>query len=163
MQLELTIGDYYGHTHKINEKFVITVHSRHTLNELVANYQENVKKFGFTPAEALKQNLVLSEEAVTTLTENGMTFDFYGDDFKENSDRSNADLTLVLCSDASSFYGGSLTYELNEMDDTMVRIVMFFIGNGLEGFAWKQEDSIVNLNEALNLENLGIDFWSEEY
>jgi len=163
MQLSLTIGDYYQDSHRFTEKKDITVHTSHTWDEVASNYQKNVEQFGFSPATAFEEDKTFTVEAVEKLSEAGLKFEFYGTNYPENIRRSAADNKLIFCSNVSSFYPGTGTrYEL-DMPAEVARIVMLFMGYGLDDFTWGADTSTIDVNKALKLQDLGIGFWTDEY
>jgi hypothetical protein len=162
MQLSLTIGDYYQDSHRFTEKKDITVHTSHTWDEVASNYQKNVEQFGFSPVTAFEENQTFAVEAIKKLSEVGLKFEFYGTDYSENIRRSAADNKLIFCSDVSNFYPGTGTrYELDSPVE-VTRIVMFFMGYGLDDFTWGADTSTIDVNKALNLQDLGLSFWVDE-
>lgn len=158
-QLKLTIGDYFGVSHHHTETVEVTVTS-HDWFALAKNYQKNVKQFGFSPTDVIERDLTLSDSAVQALTEAGMTFS----DLDEEPDAERAaetDWSIVLCYDVAGDASQEPALEL-AVETHIVRIVMFFLGYGLENFSWHPTPvKAINLNTSLGLEGIGESFWGE--
>ena len=162
MQHKFTVGDYEGEGHRNSATYFIDIPAQFTADVLAENYAKSVAHFGFTPNEAF-DDLVFTPEAYKVLLAEGFTFDASNStDYAANREKLKGNKYLFV-TDVSQYFGGEERWEDACEGDAIIKVTLFFMGYGLDGFHWVNVDKneTNDINRILGGINLGYDNFSD--
>jgi len=145
MRYLIELGDSSGDGHSISENIYVNIEGAFTEEELAQNYEKNVQKLGFSFKDIADDydRPTISSLQIEALTNAGLTFKLvkYTDDILMYLDKTTtAYQKTILLEDFNDEAATDFYFAEKEMNfESYIRIIMFFIGDGLKDFWWNFE------------------------
>lgn len=147
MMYSLELGDWSDDGHGITKVFYVNIPDVFTIEQIAANHQKNVERFGFDYSNIAEEyeDSTISTHQIEVLEQAGLRFVYTSYKDRELSAKLLNDVednrrVIVL----KEQKGAGENVEFHNNDNgliSFVRVIMFIIGDGIPGFTWNLVDA----------------------